>query len=781
MLSERVTRIGESETLRIMAKAKELKARGVDVINMSVGEPDFPTPENIKQAGKTAIDHDITRYTPNPGLPELKQAIAAKIKRDSNLDYSPDEIIVSSGAKNSLFNLFMALIGPGEEVIIPAPYWVSYPQQVTLAGGRPVIVHTREEDGFKLTPETLEQAINFNTKAVLINNPSNPTGTAYTREELDALCRTAVREGLYIVADEIYEKLVYDGFRFASVASLGKDVKQRTIVINGVSKAYSMTGWRLGWAAGPKEIIAAMGKVQGHNTSNACSVSQMAAIEALEGPQMDVARMVSEFQRRRNYVLQKLKMIPDVSCVEPKGAFYVFPNFSAYFDKEYEGMLIRNSHGLAYFLLKYANVAVVPGAAFGRNDCIRISYATSMENVEKAMDRIADAVSRLRTAPSIKRVALSNTMTRVKGTVPGETGIPVKARNALVSEIETALQHDSYFEWNANIAGVIVQLRTNMRNIYEFWAENWYPSELEGDVEPHAIVYAVDGVPGREPRAFHNSDTRTGIIVNCDSYEQVRRWALGLVTDMAEHVSETHTIHGACLDFDGKGLAIIAPPGLGRGTIAYGLLRTPGAKMHSNDFFVVRYSADRAVADISERKFYVRTRVARTYGDLAGLFDKSKLENVVTRKDDCLNTSCESLGDCDLDAGGTRCYWASKYSRALLDPYWLRGVDGYTKRTVLGAVTILRRDRTSPVVEKLGAGDAIRYLEEGRYASSNAAGLGSEPYYNPYILVQTRERLDLHRRYFEHLLGLVPCYLVNTAAEKTSGIIERLARIAAEM
>ena len=267
MLSDRIAKVGASETLRIMAKAKELRAQGFDVINMGVGEPDFPTPENIKEAGKAAIDNNMTKYTPNPGLPELKQVIIEKLKRDNNLDYSPEEIIVSAGAKNSLFNLFMALISPGDEVIIPAPYWVSYPQQVTLAGGRSVIVHTREEDDFKLRPEDLEQAISFSTKAVIINNPSNPTGTAYTREELEAICTLAAREGLYIVADEIYEKLVYDGFRFASIASLGKAVREKTIIINGVSKAYSMTGWRIGFAAGPRDIIAAMGKASSSSLS----------------------------------------------------------------------------------------------------------------------------------------------------------------------------------------------------------------------------------------------------------------------------------------------------------------------------------------------------------------------------------------------------------------------------------------------------------------------------------------------------------------------------------
>ena len=382
MISERIAHIGASETLRINAKARELAAQGIDVVDLSVGEPDFPTPGNVKDAGKQAIDTDFTKYTANVGIPELRQAIAEKLKRDNNVEYSPDEIIVSSGAKNCLYNLWMAILNEGEEVIIPAPYWVSYPQQVLLAGGRPVIVNTREEDDFKITPDDLDSAISFSSRALVINNPSNPTGTAYTREELEAICALAAKEGLVIVADEIYEKLVYDGFRFASVASLGKAIKEKTVIINGVSKAYSMTGWRLGYAAGPKEIMSAMAKVQSHNTSNASSVSQMAALEALKGPQMDVARMASEFQRRRNYVIQKLKMIPNVSCMEPRGAFYVFPNFSSFYDKEYEGMLIRNSYGLTYYLLKYANVAVVPGDAFGNGDCIRFSYATSMDNLE---------------------------------------------------------------------------------------------------------------------------------------------------------------------------------------------------------------------------------------------------------------------------------------------------------------------------------------------------------------------------------------------------------------
>ncbi|MFH1314750.1 MAG: pyridoxal phosphate-dependent aminotransferase [Candidatus Eisenbacteria bacterium] len=779
MLSERIARVGASETLRITAKARELAAQGIDVIDLSVGEPDFPTPDNVKDAGKRAIDDNITKYTVNAGLPALREAISEKLKRHNNVEYSPEEIIVSSGAKNCLYNLWMAILNEGEEVIIPAPYWVSYPQQVLLAGGRPVFVDTKEEDDFKLTPGALTSAISFNTRAIVINNPSNPTGTAYMREELEKICAIAAKEGLVIVADEIYEKLVYNGFRFTSIGSLGQAIKEKTVIINGVSKAYSMTGWRLGYAAGPKEIISAMGKVQSHNTSNASSISQMAALEALKGPQMDVARMTSEFQRRRNYVMQQLRMIPNVSCMEPRGAFYVFPNFSSYYDKEYEGMLIRNSYGLTYYLLKYANVAVVPGAAFGNDDCIRLSYATSMDKLEKAMERIVDAVSKLRTARKIKRVTLSNAMTKVTGDVPAEPDINIKLRESLIGEVENHLRHDSYFEWNANIAGVVVQLRTNVRHLHDFWIENWYPTELESDLEPHGIIYAVDGIAGREPRAFYNSESKTCILVNCDCYYQVRKWALAMVTDTVERISETHAVHGACVDFGGKALALIAPPGVGRGSLCYGLVQNEAARIHSNDFFLVRYTPREAVADISERKYYVRTRVAQKYDYLSPLFDQSKLENVVTRKEDCLNQKCENLDNCDLDRGETHCYWASKFSRAMLDPYWIGGVAKYTKRTTLGQVVILRKDNISPLLERLDPETALKTLEDGRYLSSGGVldAPRNEPFYNPYIVNPTKERLELHRRYFEHLLKLVPCYLVNTGAAKTSKIIAQLTKL----
>jgi len=394
-ISERLLHIAGSGTLKISALAQEMKAKGIEVIDLSVGEPDFPTPSNIKEAAKRAIDANFTKYTANEGITELKAAIVHKFREDNGIEYAPDEVIVSSGAKNCLYNLFVAMIDSGDEVIIPAPYWVSYPEQVKLAQGTPVIVQTKEENSFLLTPSELESVITSNTKALVLNNPCNPTGATYTCEQLLELAELAVSKGIYIIADEIYEKLVYDGFRFCSMAALSDTIKHKTIIINGVSKAYSMTGWRIGYAAGPKAIISAMAKVQSHNTSNACSISQMASLEAIRGTQTEVFNMVAEFQNRRNYILSRVHSIPDISCYEPKGAFYLFPNFSAYYDRQFEGMQILSSSDLCHYLLKYARVAVVPGMVFGADNYIRLSYATSMENIEEGMDRIIEAMQKL--------------------------------------------------------------------------------------------------------------------------------------------------------------------------------------------------------------------------------------------------------------------------------------------------------------------------------------------------------------------------------------------------
>ncbi|MBI4722462.1 MAG: pyridoxal phosphate-dependent aminotransferase [Candidatus Stahlbacteria bacterium] len=394
-ISERMLQIAGSGTLKIAAEAKAMKSKGIEVIDLSVGEPDFPTPANIKEAAKRAIEDNFTKYTANEGIPDLKSAIIHKFCKDNGVEYAQDEVIVSSGAKNCLYNLFVAMIDKGDEVIIPAPYWVSYPEQVKLAQGIPVIIQTKEENGFCITPAELESVITSNTKALILNNPCNPTGATYTREQLRELAEIAVAKGIYLIADEIYEKLVYDGFRFCSVAALSDEIKQLAIIVNGVSKSYSMTGWRIGYAAGPRDIISAMAKVQSHNTSNACSISQMASLEAIRGTQTEVFNMVAEFQNRRNYILSRVRSIPDISCLEPKGAFYLFPNFSAYYGMQYEGMQILSSSDLCYYLLKYARVAVVSGSAFGADNFIRLSYATSIQNIEEGMNRIVEAMQKL--------------------------------------------------------------------------------------------------------------------------------------------------------------------------------------------------------------------------------------------------------------------------------------------------------------------------------------------------------------------------------------------------
>ncbi|MCK4758762.1 MAG: pyridoxal phosphate-dependent aminotransferase, partial [Candidatus Aminicenantes bacterium] len=532
MISEKASQIGASPTLKISAKAKAMKAEGIDIVDLSIGEPDFFTPDNIKKAGIQAIEENFTKYTSIEGIPELKDAIIKRLNEDFGLSYSRDEIIVSTGAKSSLHHLFQAMIDEGDEVIIPSPYWVSYPHSVSLAKGKAIIVPTKEENGFILTPDQLKAAISPATRALILNNPCNPTGAAYKRHELEALADIVLEEDIFVVADEIYEKFVYDDFQVVSFASLGEGIKKKTIIINGVSKAYSMTGWRIGYAAGPAEIIGAMGRIQSHTTSNACSISQKASLEALGGPQYEVSKMKSELQRRRNYVLMRLQTVPNVSCFKSQGAFYLFPNFSAYYNKEFNNVQIRNSYGMAYYLLKEAMVAIVPGGAFGADDYIRISYTTSMENLEKGMDRIIEAISRLKTAKKVKRIALSNTITREKKSVPVDTSISVKMKDALIAEMEGHLSYQNYFEWNANINGVIVQLRTNVSHLNDFWIENWYPAQLEADLEPHGIIYAVDGIPGREPHSFYNSETNTGILINTDNYSPLRSLALGMTIDV---------------------------------------------------------------------------------------------------------------------------------------------------------------------------------------------------------------------------------------------------------
>lgn len=394
-LAARVGRVKPSPTLGITMKAKALRAEGRDVVGFGAGEPDFDTPLNIKQAAIRAIEEGFTKYTPSGGIDELKDAIINKLQRDSKLTYSRSQIVVSCGAKDTLYNLAQALFEEGDEVIIPSPYWVSYPAFVILAGATPVILDTKESDGFKVAPEKLEKAITKNTKAIILNSPSNPTGVAYSYEELEALAEIIVKKDILVISDDIYEKIVYDDFRFYSIASVGEDIKSHAIVVNGVSKTYAMTGWRIGYAAGPDDIIAAVTKIQSQNISNPTSISQKAAVEALEGNQDVVAEMVKEFKKRRDYIVEKLNNIPGINCMNPQGAFYVFPDVSMLFGMSCGGKKIGSSTDFAEYLLDKVDVAVVPGIAFGNDSHVRLSYATSMENIQKGLERIGNAVAKL--------------------------------------------------------------------------------------------------------------------------------------------------------------------------------------------------------------------------------------------------------------------------------------------------------------------------------------------------------------------------------------------------
>jgi len=394
-LAQRVNRIQPSPTLAITAKANALRTEGRDIISFGAGEPDFDTPANIREAAIRSIQDGFTRYTPVGGIPELKDAIIEKFQRDNRLTYARSEIVVSCGAKHVLYNLAQALFEEGDEIIIPSPYWVSYPDIVLLAGATPVILDTREADGFKVTPDRLEKTITARTKALVLNSPSNPTGATYTFDELKALAEVIVRKDIIVISDEIYEKIVYGGGTCFGIAMVGEDVKTRSVVVNGVSKAYAMTGWRIGYAAASEEIISAMAKIQSQNTSNPTSISQKAAIEALNGDQSPVAEMVEAFGQRRDHIVAGLGGVEGISCFNPEGAFYVFPDVSELYGKTWEDSVITGSASFADYLLDVANVAVVPGIAFGSDAHIRLSYATSMENIREGITRIGNAVKKL--------------------------------------------------------------------------------------------------------------------------------------------------------------------------------------------------------------------------------------------------------------------------------------------------------------------------------------------------------------------------------------------------
>ena len=384
-------------TLAIDAKAKEMKANGEDVIGFGAGEPDFNTPERIKQAGIRAIENNETRYTPVGGSDALKNAIISKLQRDNGLTYEKNHILASCGAKHSFYNLAQVLWQADDEVIIPSPYWVSFPEIVTLAGARPVIIHAGAEQNFKIIPEQIDNAVTPNTKAIMINSPSNPTGSAYDKYELEKLAECALRHNLLIISDEIYEQIVFDDFRHTSIASISKEVQKQCVVINGVSKSYAMTGWRIGYiAAGDPEIVKQIGKLQGQSTSNPCSVAQAASIEALTGPLDEVHEMVREFEKRRNIIVERLTQIPGVSCNKPTGSFYSFPDFSGvYGKKDMNGKVLKGSLDFTDYLLSTEKVAIVPGIAFGADAHARLSFATSLEKIEAGVQRIKEAVNKL--------------------------------------------------------------------------------------------------------------------------------------------------------------------------------------------------------------------------------------------------------------------------------------------------------------------------------------------------------------------------------------------------
>ncbi|MBM7692613.1 aspartate aminotransferase [Peribacillus deserti] len=389
LLAKRVQALTPSTTLAITAKAKEMKAQGIDVIGLGAGEPDFNTPQHIIDAAAVSMNEGHTKYTPSAGLPKLKAVIAEKLRKDQGLEYQPSQIMVGSGAKHALYTLFQAILDEGDEVIIPIPYWVSYPEQVKLADGKPVYVEGTEANSYKITAEQLENAITPKTKAVIINSPSNPTGMIYSKEELHALGEVCLKHNILIVSDEIYEKLVYGNSEHISIAELSPELKENTIIINGVSKSHSMTGWRIGYAAGNEEIIKAMTNLASHSTSNPTTTAQYGAIAAYEGPQDDVETMRQAFESRLDAIHEKLVSIPGVTCIKPQGAFYLYPNVREAAEKTG----YNDVDAFVKALLEEAKVAVIPGSGFGSPDNIRLSYATSMEQLEKAVERIGSFIN----------------------------------------------------------------------------------------------------------------------------------------------------------------------------------------------------------------------------------------------------------------------------------------------------------------------------------------------------------------------------------------------------
>lgn len=395
-LSNKAKKVKPSSTLAITAKAKELKAKGLDVVGFGAGEPDFNTPENINDVAIEAIKTGFTKYTPASGTVDLKEAVSKKFKEFNGLDYEPNQIVISNGGKHSLTNVFSAILNPGDEVIIPAPYWLSYPEIVKLADGVPVFVRGGKEQGYKVTVEQLQAVTTDKTKALILNTPNNPTGMIYTKEELEAIAKYVVDNDIYVVSDEMYEHLVYNGNKHVSIASLGEEIYKRTITVSGVSKSYAMTGWRIGYTGSSAEIAKLMSSIQSHQTSNPNSIAQKATTEALNGPQDTVKAMVKEFDKRRQYMYDRVSKMPYVDALEPLGAFYVFIDLGEALKKEYKGQVIGTSAEFARILIDDYNVAVIPCADFGFDDHIRLSYAISLEQIEKGLNRIEEFLNSLK-------------------------------------------------------------------------------------------------------------------------------------------------------------------------------------------------------------------------------------------------------------------------------------------------------------------------------------------------------------------------------------------------
>ncbi|MBI3014249.1 MAG: pyridoxal phosphate-dependent aminotransferase [Candidatus Tectomicrobia bacterium] len=394
-LAQRINRIQPSATLEMTALANSMKAQGIDVIGLAAGEPDFDTQDHVKEAAIAALRQGFTKYTPVGGTNDLKEAICEKFQRENGVSYKPAEVTVSCGAKHSLYNLFQVLFEAGDEVLIPSPYWTSYPDMIVLTDAKPVIVSSTMESGYKINPEILKRHITPKTKALILNSPSNPTGVAYSPKEIKDLVQTAMDHNLTIISDEIYEHITFEGFQQQCVAALGEEVKKRTLTVNGPSKTYAMTGWRIGYLAGSAEIVSAVTKLQGQSTSNPTSIAQKATVAALKGPQDEIRRRCQEFERRRNVVVEKLRTMPGVSVVKPDGTFYAFPRFDGAFGKRYGDKVINSSGDLATYLLKEAQVVTVPGDAFGDDRALRLSFATSMEIIEEGLKRIGTELQKL--------------------------------------------------------------------------------------------------------------------------------------------------------------------------------------------------------------------------------------------------------------------------------------------------------------------------------------------------------------------------------------------------